>query len=374
MSAQVQLSLVAALTCVVAPACDQLVGDKAAPEVEDATPERPRERRRPRAISPTCGFLVELPFRRANAPTPAQLLDAISAEDRFKKVAVSANCADLKSVSSPSTFFDISSRGMLEHLGATLISKEDIELQGRKGVEIRARIPAEKSDPSIGWTGEQDVRLRTYLSGKRAYQLTVLQSAANTDADEVATTFFDSFELRADAPPPSPPVTWTRQVIGDFAVEAPGKATPQDRGNAQASHDVWFEHEGDRTGYSVRIWTNTLPSRSHSEKNRLDAFFGLVFETEHSEIVSRKHLEHGEWSALDVSYHQNLPIPDSIAASDPKVRKVVDDTIAERKPGDHVRLVLAGDVIVELRARMEERADRVKWFFESLEPADAPTE
>jgi len=364
----------AALTCLPTIGCDALsesdVAPKAAPETSRSG-EQTGKRRRPRPISVSCGFSVELPFRRAHAPKPPQVLDLIAAEDRFRKAAVSVNCADLPSVSSKSAFFDVSSRGVLAHLGATRVSTTDIELDGRKGVEVRATIPADNPHPEIGWTGEQDVRLRTYLSGKRAYQLLVLQSADNAGADALANDFFDSFEFAANAPPPDPPPVWTRQVIGDFAVEAPGEVTVLDRDNDQVSHDVAFEHEGDRTGYSMRVWTNALPSRSHSADERLDAFFTLAFETGTSEVVSRKHVQHGSWRALDVSYHPNMPLPEAIAPSDPKTRKAVEDAIADRKPGDHVRLVLAGDVIVELRARMEERADRVTWFLESLEAAEA---
>ena len=89
--------------------------------------------------------------------------------------------------SEPEMLLDSSRDGAISNLGGTLVSEEDIDLEGYPGRSLIISTETETNEPAI-------INSRIYLVDNRLYQILVV-SPEDTDLEDISNTFLDSFDL-----------------------------------------------------------------------------------------------------------------------------------------------------------------------------------
>ena len=297
--------------------------------------------------STRCGFAVKLPGPLSKQPTPPGLLDQLATEDNLAQVALLASCGDVPSVGSPREFLEITSGVIVRQFHATVDRRAELDLQGRPGLELVMSVPEADKPPTIPWPGDLSYRLRLYVAGTRQYQVHALHSA-DSPVDDMVERFFAGFRLLDQAPLAAEPLTWSVQSIAGLTVEAPGTAQPLNATTEGLVTSVKFGSQERSTPYALSIWTHELPGALEAPTQRLRAHFMLRIATEHTEIIEESPGTLAGRPMLELVYRPNLPLPDHIAPQDTRIRTEVQELI-ERNPSEfRMRLVLAGDRIVQL--------------------------
>jgi hypothetical protein len=144
-------------------------------------------------VSAACGFRVRLPFARAQAPIPEGVLDQIATENASAEVAIVASCTAIDPSDAQEQRLALASARIVEGLGGEVRRREPIELDGRRGVALDLRIPADRKPAGAPWSGELDHRVRIYAAPGREIQLHVMRSGEAPD--DLAEAVFDGFEF-----------------------------------------------------------------------------------------------------------------------------------------------------------------------------------
>lgn len=293
---------------------------------------------------------MKLPGSLSLQPTPPGLLDQLATEDNLAQIALLASCGDVPTAGSPGEFLEITSGVIARQLHATIDRRVELDRQGRPGLELIMSVPEANKPPTIPWPGDLSYRLRLYVAGTRQYQLHALH-AADSPVDDMVERFFAGFRLLDEAPAAAPPLTWSTHRIGDLTVEAPGTAQPLHAMLEGLLTSVKFGSHERSTPYALSVWTHEFPGESgelDDPTQRLRAHFMLRIATEHTEIIKESAGTLAGRPILELVYRPNLPLPDHIAPKDARIRDEVKELI-ERNPSEfRMRLVLAGDRIVQL--------------------------